>query len=260
MEEARHCMYAGKSGFGKSYTAGADFEELIIDEAYFGVIIDIKPRNETGTPKPIGDHQGLSKDLNFKRVHIESAEDIHNASVDDLVSLFVEAKRQGFNGIRFTADITVTEIKNAIPELADKVCRAVMRLDFPTVVLIEEVQYAAPHQSKGGKTEQFEGIISILGLGRTSNKILFLTTQEFTKVHTAIYGECNLYKIYFMGKKERKYDKVLDPQRDEEDRQAIQALIEADKLERKFIYYDSNAGVTEVRSSKGLERRTRHDG
>lgn len=255
MKEARHCLYSGDSGWGKSYHAGADFEDLVIDESFFGIIVDIKPTNKDDE---IGDHRGVSEDLDFVRIHIDSAQDIHDASLEDFKELLEDAKRLGKNGVRFTADITIPEVEDAIPMLVDKLCRAVMRLNFPTVVLLEEVQFAAPHSQKGGSMDDFRGLISLLGLGRTSNKIGMMTTQAFTKVHKSIYGQCNLYKIRFMGKKYSAYDKVLDPRKDEEDREAIDEIVASDKEDRLYIYYDSNEGITEVRSSKSLNRVTRH--
>ena len=254
MKEARHTMYAGKSGFGKSYMAGGDFEELVIDDGFFGIILDIKPTNEDDE---IGDHRGISQELDFVRIHIESAGDIEDASVQDFKELVMKAYDVGKQGIRFTADITIPEVEDSMPMLGDKLCRAVMRLNFECVTLIEEVQYVAPHSSQGGSKQDFRGLMSVLGLGRTSGKLVKMTSQEFGKVHTAVYGECNLYKILFMGKKDRKYDKVLDTS-DPEDKAAIQEIINSKKKERKYIYYDSNIGVTEVRSSKGLKRRTQH--
>lgn len=252
MKEARNLLISGISGTGKSYDLGSEIEKMVLDEDFFIVLLDPK----MGDEGVYGDHKGMSADLDFVHLHINEAV-IEKASKQDWRDIIQGIRSEGFPGVRFTFESIQPEMDDWMPKFGDRCSRIVLGMEGKVGLAIEELQNFCPHQSMGGSSDEIKGTIKLIDEGRTINKAFLGATQKLQKVHTAVYGACNRYRMYHMGSQDSDYSKVLNVGEHREEVDEIQA---ADLESRKCLEFYRQTSESEILHQEGLERRTRHLG
>lgn len=251
-ERADHALTAGKSGSGKSYYTGSKFEDKILDENAFGVILDPKDHG--------GDHGAMSSALGFAHVHITSDLLADMEDPEDVFSQMIQGvKAQGIPGIRFTFEDLDPDLDEYLPGFADTIARILLGLDGNVVLLIEELQNFCPHENRGGSNKEVSGLLKYFEEGRSHGKTAMACTQSTKKILTDVFDAFLHFELFYMGPSETHYTKVLD-QRDGTEREYIQECQSWNTGDRNLLHKDDHTGEIYVENVDGLERRTPHDG
>jgi len=249
MKKARNLLITGIPGTGKSYDLGAEIEEMVLNDGYFVVLLDPK----VGEEQSFGDHEGLSADLGFGRVHIDEEAVSHDPSRSFWTNLIEGARDEGLPGLRFTFNSVSPKVDQEMVELGDMISRVILSMDGQVGLAAEELHNFAPHQSRGGSTKDIRGLTKLIDEGRTINKAFAGATQKLTKVSTAIYGACNIFRMYHMGTSDSAYEKVLDTG---ENRELVDQICQASVESRRCLEYRRQTAEATIMDRSDLERVT----
>ncbi|MFB6095338.1 MAG: hypothetical protein ABEJ71_02660 [Halodesulfurarchaeum sp.] len=226
MEFSQSTLIAGKSGTGKSYLAGHHLER----ETNFVVLLDKK-----------NDHEDLAEHLGYVKLTINERV-LDRLSPVQMEKIFRMVRRRRIRGIRIVPDKLATRYE----DLGNLVSRAVLEMRKVTLAVEELKNYAPDRTSR----DDIKSLLNVVSEGRSQDVRLLGTTQFPQQLHYMIYYNCNLYHVFYLGKRERNYEKFTD------NKELIGEMKKAAIEDRKYIYIDDNQGVEEIRDSKGIDRRS----
>lgn len=224
MKYSQSTLLAGKSGAGKSYYAGYQLER----ETNFVVLLDKK-----------NDHDDLADHLGY--VKLEISEPVLDAlTPHQLESAFRAIRRRRIRGVRIVPDKLATRYE----DLGNLVAGAVLEMRGVTLA-VEELKNYAPDRT--GR-DQIKELLNVVSEGRSQDIRLLGTTQFPQQLHYMIYYNCNIYYVFYLGKRDRNYEKFTDNQ------DLIDEMKDSAVEDRKYIYIDDNEGIEEIRDSRGIDR------